>query len=194
MKSNEKLKIEKGKLRGSKFWVQDLRFAATLFAFSILNFQFSIIAQSGGTFDLRHAVVAAGGESNSTGGTFNVSGTAGQGISGVSSNNSPARFDLHGGFWFQNLAPTAAAVSITGRVTTANGKGIRNVRLVLTAPDGARRTAITSTFGYYAFDGVEVGHTYVLEISSKRYSFANATRVFILQDTVTDMDFTADSI
>jgi hypothetical protein len=31
----------------------------------------------------------------------------------------------------------------------------------------------------------------VLEIASKRYTFANPTRIFSLQDTVTDMDFTA---
>ncbi len=102
-----------------------------------------------------------------------------------------APYDLHGGFWFQNLAPTAAAVSITGRVFTSSGQGIRNARLILTSPDGARRTAITTTFGYYAFDGVEVGHTYVLEIAAKKHTFANPTRVFSLQDHVTDMDFHA---
>ena len=90
------------------------------------------------------------------------------------------------------LAPTAAEVPISGRVTTVNGQGIRNARLTLTAPDGTRRTATTSTFGYYAFDGVEVGHTYVLEIASKRYAFQNPTRVFSLQDHVTGMDFTAE--
>lgn len=92
------------------------------------------------------------------------------------------------------LAPTAASVSVSGRVRSANGHGVRNVRLTLTAPDGTIRTARTSTFGYYAFLGVEVGHTYVLEItSSKRYTFANPTRVFGLQDTLTDIDFTAES-
>ena len=179
MKSNVKLKIENGKL------------LIALFAFSIIHCPLSVIAQTGGTYDLSHSVIAAGGASNSTGGTLNVSGTVGQAAAGVSSNSSPSRFDLHGGFWFQNLAPTAAAVSITSRVTTANGQGIRSARLILTSPDGARRTAITSTFGYYAFDGVEVGHTYVLEIASKRYAFQNPTRVFSLQDHVTDMDFAA---
>ena len=77
-------------------------------------------------------------------------------------------------------------------MTTANGQGIRNARLTLISPNGARQTAITSTFGYYAFDGVEVGHTYVLEIASKRYAFQNPTRVFSLQDHVTGMDFTAE--
>lgn len=147
------------------------------------------------SFDLSHWVIAGGGGSDSMGGTFpgilNVSGTVGQHVAGTASNSSPAQFDLHGGFWFQNLAPTAATVSITGRVTTANGQGIRGVRLTLTAPNGARRTATTSTFGYYAFDGVEVGHTYVLDIAAKRYTFANPTRIFSLQDHVSGMDFTA---
>ena len=150
----------------------------------------TVIAQTGGTFDLSHSVIASGGGSASTGGTFNVSGTAGQHVAGTASNG--GTFDLHGGFWFQNLAPTAAAVSITGRVTAASGQGIRGVRLTLSAPNGARRTATTSTFGYYAFDGVEVGQTYVLEIASKKYTFVDPTRIFSLQDTVTDMDFTAE--
>ena len=149
-------------------------------------------AQTGGTFDLSHSVIASGGGSASTGGAYNVSGTAGQDVAGVAS--SGATFDLHGGFWFQNLAPTAAAVSITGRVTTSDGSGIRGVRLTLTSPDGARRTAIASTFGYYAFDGVEVGRTYVLEIAAKKYTFTNPTRVFSLQDHITGMDFTAEPL
>lgn len=192
MIGNVKLKIENGKwvaVVGGRWSV------VSAFLFSLFTIHcslFTAAAQTGGTFDLSHSVIASGGESNSTGGTFTVSGTAGQHVAGTASNSSPARFDLHGGFWFQNLAPTAAAVSITGRVTTANGQGIRGVRLTLNSPNDARRTAITSTFGYYAFDGVEVGHTYVLEIASKRYTFASPTRIFSLQDEVTDMDFTAE--
>ncbi len=177
----------RGNMRTKTFIIQHLPFFALCLCVSAVN----IPAQTGGTFDLSHSVIAGGGESNSTGGTFNVSGTVGQHVAGTASNG--ATFDLHGGFWFQNLAPTAAAVSITGRVTTSNGQGIRNARVTLTAPNGARRTAITSTFGYYAFDGVEVGHTYVLEIASKRYTFTNPTRVFSLQDHVTGMDFTGEA-
>lgn len=159
---------------------------------SLPLFALSLPAQTGGTFDLSHCVIASGGGSNSTGGTFRIDGTVGQGVAGTASSSFPARLDLHGGFWFQNLAPTAAAVSITGRVTTANGQGIRGARLTLTAPSGAIRRATTSTFGYYTFDGVEVGHTYILEIRSRRFRFANPTRVFSLQDQITDMDFIAE--
>ena len=179
--NNVKLKIENGKL------------LIALCAFSVFHFPLSVVSQTGGTFDLSHSVIAAGGGSASIGGTFNVSGTAGQTLAGTASNGTgTSGYDLHGGFWFQNLAPTAAAVSITGRVTTSNGQGLRNARLTLTSPDGAIRRAITSTFGYYAFDGVEVGHTYVLEIAAKRHTFNNPTRIFSLQDHVTGMDFTAE--
>lgn len=148
-------------------------------------------AQTGGPYDLTHNVIATGGGSNSTGGVFSVSGTVGQHAAGVSSTSIPPQLDLHGGFWFQKLAPTSAGVSISGRVTTAAGDGIRGVRLVLTSPDGTRRLATTATFGYYAFDGVPVGNTYVLEISARRYTFANPYRVFSLQDHLTGVDFTA---
>jgi hypothetical protein len=40
--------------------------------------------------------------------------------------------------------------------------------------------------------GVEIGHTYVLEIASKRYTFMHPTRDFSLQDTLTDVDFAAE--
>lgn len=166
------------------------KLAVKLFSLSILYFAFSVAAQTDGTYDLRHSVIAGGGgSSTSTGGVYNVSGTLGQAAAGTSSNG--GTFDLHGGFWFQTLAPTAAAVSIAGRVTSADGRGIRNLRLTLTAPDGAIRRATTSTFGYYAFDGVEVGRTYILEITAKRYTFSNPTRVFMLQDALTDIDFVA---
>jgi hypothetical protein len=37
-----------------------------------------------------------------------------------------------------------------------------------------------------------VGQTYVITIISKRYTFANPTRVINLTDTVTDENFVAD--
>jgi len=65
------------------------------------------------------------------------------------------------------------------------------VRLRPISSNGTIRSAATSTFGYDAFYGVEVGQTYVLEVTSKRFTFANPTRVLSLQDTLTVVDFTA---
>lgn len=89
------------------------------------------------------------------------------------------------------LAPTAADVSVSGRVTTAAGQGIRNVRVTLTAPDGSVRNAVTGSFGYYRFDDVETGRTYVLEVASRRYAFSQPTRTISVNDELTDIDFVA---
>ncbi|MEP7037147.1 MAG: carboxypeptidase-like regulatory domain-containing protein, partial [Acidobacteriota bacterium] len=57
---------------------------------------------------------------------------------------------------------TAAPVSIGGRVMTMSGRGIANVRLTLTDANGQVRTARTTSFGYYHFDDVRAGETYIL--------------------------------
>lgn len=178
--------------RRLKSLVENRKLAFALAAFSIFQIPLSAFSQSGGQFDLSHSVIAGGGGSNSNAGLLNVSGTAGQNIAGVSSGG--GTFFVNGGFWFHNFVSTAAVASISGRVTTATGQGVRNVRLTLTAADGTIRRTNTSTFGQYAFDGVEVGQTYVLEIGSKRHSFSNPTRVFSLQEQITDMDFSADPL
>jgi hypothetical protein len=52
-------------------------------------------------------------------------------------------------------APTAASVS--GRVMTASGRGIRNVIITMTDSQGNERTATTSSVGYYRFDNIAAG-------------------------------------
>ncbi len=87
--------------------------------------------------------------------------------------------------------PTSAAVSVSGRVSTADGRGIRNAVLTLTASDGTTRVARTGSFGYYAFDGVASGETYVLTIATKRYSFSALSRLISVNESIGDVDFTA---
>jgi Carboxypeptidase regulatory-like domain len=158
---------------------------------AIISLSFAIAAQTGGTFDLSHSVIASGGGSNSTGGTFRVDGTVGQPAAGTISTS--GNFSLRGGFWaFDSIAPTAALVSISGRVLTADGQGIRNVRVTLTMAGGTVRSAQTGTFGYFRFDEVEVGQTLVLEVSSKRYRFTNPTRILSVQEEITDAVFIAE--
>ncbi|MGH9947714.1 MAG: carboxypeptidase-like regulatory domain-containing protein [Pyrinomonadaceae bacterium] len=156
----------------------------------VLLLTFSAAAQTGGTYDLSHSVIATGGGSNSSGGTYRVDGTIGQPIAGTESVNTP--FSLRGGFWaFQQFAPTAAGVSISGGVTDARGRGIRNIIFTLAAPDGSIRSARSATFGYFRFDDVPSGQTYVLTISAKRYIFADPIRVIAINDDLTGIDFIA---
>ena len=88
--------------------------------------------------------------------------------------------------------PTASSVTIGGRVTTAGGKGIRNVRVTLTESDGATRTVLTGAFGHYRFPEVSAGQTVLLGVSAKRFEFNPATRVINVAEEVTDADFTGE--
>ncbi len=88
------------------------------------------------------------------------------------------------------VGSTAANVEISGRVLSPDEeRGIRNATVTMTGPGGLRRTATTSSFGIYRFDGVARGVSYTLSVSSKRYRFAS--RVILADDTMTDVDFFA---
>ena len=88
-----------------------------------------------------------------------------------------------------NAAPTAASVSIGGQVLTANGNAVGKARVVLTAPNGETRFALTNPFGYYRFDDVEVGETYVFNVVSKQYQFT--PQVVNVSEELTELNFTA---
>ena len=85
------------------------------------------------------------------------------------------------------LAPTAAGVEISGRVTTPDGRGPANVTVSTTDASGVVKAARTSSFGYYSFEGVEAGSSVVLNVESRRYRFA--PRIVQVIDTLTDVDF-----
>jgi hypothetical protein len=69
-----------------------------------------------------------------------------------------------------NLAPTAAGVSVSGRVTV-NGRPVSGATVVFQGGDGAVRSAVTNTFGHYRVDGLAAGFGYVASVVSRRYSF-----------------------
>ncbi len=124
-----------------------------------------------------NAVVALSGTPTQVG-TFNFSITASDGAGSNVTDYS-----------LQVLAPTAANVSVSGRVLTPDGRGLTNATIILADASGNRRTARTSSFGYFRFDEVQAGQTYVFSVSSKSYSFMpQAVTVF---DDLTDLNFTA---
>jgi hypothetical protein len=82
---------------------------------------------------------------------------------------------------------TAASVSVSGRLTTPNGRAVSNARVTMTGADGAPRSAVTSPFGYYRFEGVTVGETYIFTVESKQFSFAPQA-VYIGEER-SDLDF-----
>jgi hypothetical protein len=54
-------------------------------------------------------------------------------------------------------------------------------------PQGAARSATTSSFGLYSFDNVPTGATYIIRVSSKRYRFA--PRFEQVNSDLTNVDF-----
>lgn len=89
------------------------------------------------------------------------------------------------------LNPNAAEVSVGGQIKSANGNGINNVAVSLTETNGTTRTVKTNAFGYYNFEGIEVGQTVTLTVNSKRYTFANPTRIVSVAENVGDVDWTS---
>jgi hypothetical protein len=84
-------------------------------------------------------------------------------------------------------APATRTATISGRVTTPSGLGLRNAVVALTDSQGVRRTATTSSFGNYSFVNVRPGENYVIGVSSKRYRFA--ARSMLINDSLTNVDF-----
>lgn len=89
------------------------------------------------------------------------------------------------------LIPTAANVSVGGRVLTAEGAGIARAFVTLTDSAGNTRTSGTNSFGYYRFDEVRAGDTYILTVNNKKYLFAESPRVVSVQENLADVDFIA---
>jgi len=101
--------------------------------------------------------------------------------------------EIAGGWGIEFLAPTAAQASISGRVVTADGTAIRNAEMVLTGNSLETPLRVsTSSFGYFSFDNLAIGETYVLTVNSRRFTFQVPSRVISLTDNVTGIDFVAD--
>ena len=84
--------------------------------------------------------------------------------------------------------PDAGGISVSGRVFTAEGQGLRSASVTITDADGNRRSVITNSFGSYQIDNVAVGGTYVIGVTAKRYRFAS--RTIQLTDNLAGLDFT----
>ncbi len=89
---------------------------------------------------------------------------------------------------FTILSPTAAKVSIGGRVLT-EGRGLNNAAVYLTKADGTTLTRRTSSFGQFRFDGIEAGQTVIVSVASKRYRFS--PQVVSVAEQLTALNFSA---
>ncbi|MEJ7848723.1 MAG: carboxypeptidase-like regulatory domain-containing protein [Pyrinomonadaceae bacterium] len=157
----------------------------------LLFFTAAVNAQSGGTYEITQSVIAGGGMA-SAGGNFTVVGTIGQSVAGTQSTGIPASggvLAVRGGFWAVSaLAPTAASVTLAGRVIIA-GSGMSRIRITIqNLSTGAVQTAIPSSFGYYQFENLETG-VYLVTAASRSFQFSPPSFTLDLTDNVSDANF-----
>jgi hypothetical protein len=160
-----------------------------IFMTAIFLLSVSASAQTGGQFAITQSVIVGGG-ANSNSVNFGVTGTAAQPSAGV--NSTGDQFAVTGGFWQAFFAPTAALVSVSGKVTTANGFGIANVRVSMINQTGETQTAVSNSFGNFRFAEVLSGQIYIFTVHSRRYQFSVPSQVLSVTDNVSDLVFIAD--
>jgi hypothetical protein len=91
------------------------------------------------------------------------------------------------------FAPTAAFVTLGGKVSTASGRSIGNALVTLTNSNGEIRAALTNQFGNYRFSDVQAGETYVLTVNAKGYQFSQTTQVLTVIEERSDLNFVAET-
>ena len=84
---------------------------------------------------------------------------------------------------------TAASVSVSGRLQTQAGYGVGKAVVLLVAPNGETRQALTNPFGFYRFDDVSVGDIYILSVRHKVYQF-NPQAILVSED-IENLNLTA---
>jgi hypothetical protein len=149
----------------------------------MILFLFFTVLSVSAQYQLERSVIVIGG-GHVDGGSYSGATTIGQpAAGGLLTSGSSAHYS---GFWQPELSPTAAGVSISGRVLASSGVGLMNATVHLTGRSGTL-AARTSSFGYYHFNDIEVGQTVIISVNSRRYIYA--PRTVSLQENLTDLDF-----
>lgn len=89
-----------------------------------------------------------------------------------------------------NTPPTAANVIIGGKVMNATGRGVFRAIVTLTDATGNPRFAFTNPFGFYRFNDVAAGNTYVFGVSHKSHNFT--PQVLSIVEDYSNLNFIAN--
>ncbi len=115
------------------------------------------------------------------------SGTYASGLSGHL--NGPGRAEVDAVSVQSPALPTAANVSVGGKITNNGKSGISRASVTLTDAGGNSRTVLSNQFGGYKFDNVQAGETYTLVVNHGKYNFADNPRIINVDDNLTNIDF-----
>lgn len=145
-------------------------------------------AQSDGDFAIVQAAIAGGG-GTSSGGNFNLDGTAGQAIAGTRSTG--GSFRASGGFFNNTQSTTAAAIDVSGRVVAFGTRGIKGAAVIITglSNPNLRLQTLTNARGEYRFEELPAGEVYIITVSRKGYTFAPPSMVVSPTTSLIDVGF-----
>jgi hypothetical protein len=101
--------------------------------------------------------------------------------------------NIGGGWGLQFFAPSAAGLSLEGRILTFERGPIQGAHVTV---DGFGLTeplsVTTGAFGKYRFEGLPAGGSYFVTVTAPRDRFAIPGRIISLPDNVSNFDFVAD--
>ena len=160
-----------------------------IIGFSVTSFSGGTIAAANNVALVNVTFTVAAGATGTSPITF-TNNPARQKASGTDPNN-PITQPTYTGGTITIGGATAAGATVSGRILTADGRGIRNATVTMTNPGGETRTVNSSTFGYFRFADVPAGQTYIISAAAKRYKFGQPTQVLNLSADNDDVNFTA---
>lgn len=106
----------------------------------------------------------------------------------VQPNNTVGTTGFLAGMDYIEAAPTTAGVSVSGRITPNSGRLFGNTLVTATDSQGTNRAVVANPFGYFKFESLTAGETYVFTVNSKRYNFA--PQILSVNDNITGLNFT----
>ncbi len=89
------------------------------------------------------------------------------------------------------VVPTAANVTVSGRVVTSGGSGIPHARLTMTDTNGVERNVYANTFGYFWFDEVPAGQTFIISANHRKTTFQQSSLIITTKDDIEGLEFVA---
>ncbi len=111
-----------------------------------------------------------------------------------SPNFAPLSNQIAGGWGLQFNVPTAADVTLSGRVMFGE-RGVRNAQITVTGGSLASPLVVqTGRNGEYTVSGLTAGETYVVTAAARRSTFPQPTRVVTLTDNLAGIDFNAETL
>lgn len=77
--------------------------------------------------------------------------------------------------------------SVSGRIVAPSGRGVKGAVVTLTPTTGPTRQVSSGPLGFYRFDDLDLGQSYTVSVSNRRFTFAPRT-VFVTGN-MTGIDF-----